>query len=88
MNKIGVYHGDVKEGNILFNLNTQRIGLIDWGLSFSTNSTNAKIPKLLKNKPLQYNLPFSIILFNFQSAASSIMLIVFKMVSTHLSLTT
>ena len=64
MNQIGVYHGDIKEGNILFNLNTQRIGLIDWGLSFSTNSKNAKIPKLLKNKPLQYNLPFSIILFN------------------------
>tara|TARA_Y200000002_G_scaffold373611_1_gene373020 strand:+ start:286 stop:1437 length:1152 start_codon:yes stop_codon:yes gene_type:complete len=64
MNELGVYHGDVKEGNILFNLHTHRIGLIDWGLSFSTNSKNAKIPKLLKNKPLQYNLPFSIILFN------------------------
>ena len=64
MNQLGVYHGDIKEGNILFNLHTHRIGLIDWGLSFSTNSKNAKIPKLLKNKPLQYNLPFSIILFN------------------------
>ena len=64
MNKMGVYHGDIKEGNILFNLNSQKIGLIDWGLSFYTKSQRPRIPKLLKNKPLQYNLPFSIILFN------------------------
>ena len=64
MNEIGVYHGDIKEGNILFNLNSQKIGLIDWGLSFYINSKRSRIPKLLKNKPLQYNLPFSIILFN------------------------
>lgn len=64
MNEMGVYHGDIKEGNILFNLNSQKIGLIDWGLSFYTKSQRPRIPKLLKNKPLQYNLPFSIILFN------------------------
>ena len=64
MNELGIYHGDIKEGNILFNLNSQKIGLIDWGLSFYTKSQRSRVPKLLKNKPLQYNLPFSIILFN------------------------
>ena len=64
MNELGVYHGDIKEGNILFNLNSQKIGLIDWGLSFYINSKRSRIPKLLKNKPFQYNLPFSIVLFN------------------------
>ena len=64
MNDLGVYHADIKEGNILFNMNTQRIGLIDWGLSFYLKSERAHIPKIIKNKPFQYNIPFSVILFN------------------------
>ena len=62
MNDRHVYHADIKESNILFNLHTQKIGLIDWGLSFYTKG--GRIPKIIKNKPLQYNLPFSVVLFN------------------------
>ena len=64
MNELGVYHADIKEANILFNMHTQRIGLIDWGLSFYLKSERAHIPKIIKNKPFQYNIPFSVILFN------------------------
>ena len=64
MNSIGVYHGDIKESNILVNPHTHGVGLIDWGLSFYTKKRSGRIPKILKNKPFQYNLPFSVILFN------------------------
>jgi hypothetical protein len=39
------------------------VRLIDWGLSMYTAS-GKNIPDVLLGKPLQYNLPFSIILFN------------------------
>jgi hypothetical protein len=63
MNKYHVYHADVKEANIVVDLRSKYVRLIDWGLSMYTTSGNS-IPSVLRNKPLQYNLPFSIILFN------------------------
>lgn len=63
MNNIGVFHGDVKESNMLFNPTTQHVGLIDWGLSFY-GTDRKQIPKVMKNKPFQYNYPFSLVLFN------------------------
>jgi serine/threonine protein kinase len=60
MNKLNVFHGDIKESNILVDdlFNTR---LIDWGLSTIYKSG---IPKGMYRRPFQYNVPFSVILFN------------------------
>jgi serine/threonine protein kinase len=62
MNKYHVYHADIKEANIVVDT-SKYVRLIDWGLSMYTAS-GKNIPDVLLGKPLQYNLPFSIILFN------------------------
>ncbi len=65
MNKYHVYHADIKESNILidaYNTQTMYVRLIDWGLSAYT--TGSTIPDVMWEKPFQYNLPFSIVLFN------------------------
>jgi hypothetical protein len=62
MNKYHVYHADIKEANIVVDA-SKYVRLIDWGLSMYT-ANGKNIPDVLENKPLQYNLPFSIILFN------------------------
>lgn len=60
MNKENIYHSDIKDTNILLDIDfTPR--LIDWGIS--TIYTPFKIPSSWKNKPLIFNSPFSIILF-------------------------
>ena len=77
MNKLNLYHCDVKNGNILVKENNGigsirgSIGgntglecrLIDWGLSVHHTNNNA-IPHRLYRRPFQYNVPFSVILFN------------------------
>ena len=64
MNKYHIYHADVKEANIVVDT-SKYVRLIDWGLSMYTpTASGMSIPSVLRNKPLQYNLPFSIILFN------------------------
>jgi hypothetical protein len=62
MNKYNVYHADIKEANIVVDT-SKYVRLIDWGLSMYTGSRK-DIPSVLQDKPFQYNLPFSIILFN------------------------
>jgi len=69
MNKKHIYHSDVKASNILFLMNDNngndiKVRLIDWSLTveyipFKNNS----FPKNWRNRPLQFNIPFSIILF-------------------------
>lgn len=61
MNQLEVYHCDIKESNILIKNNFAR--LIDWGLSTEFKH-GQPIPKVLCNRPFQYNIPFSNILFN------------------------
>ena len=61
MNRLGMYHGDVKDTNILYNPTTKHVALIDWGLSFSYKS--GPVPDIVSGRPFQYNLPFSLILF-------------------------
>jgi len=61
MNKLDVYHADVKESNILVG-SDNKARLIDWGLSAKTNGD--EIPNIFQRKPFQYNIPFSTILFN------------------------
>ena len=80
MNQVNLYHCDVKGSNILVqnendkeNLslipetnNTLITRLIDWGLSIykKDKSSNAGIPDKLDRRPFQFNVPFSVILFN------------------------
>ena len=80
MNKYHVYHADIKEANIVVDARIKYVRLIDWGLSMYTAS-GKNIPSVLQGKPLQYNLPFSIILFNdtFKTMYST-----FLKTSTHL----
>ena len=72
MNKSHIYHCDIKESNVLVkekekekdsNSNIIQTRLIDWGLSCEYKSPNS-IPKQLTRRPFQYNVPYSIILFN------------------------
>jgi len=64
MNKFNIYHCDVKESNILVNTaNGLHTTLIDWGLS-TKHDVASKIPDTIFERPFQYNLPYSSILFN------------------------
>jgi serine/threonine protein kinase len=62
MNRRGVYHCDIKESNIL--VDGQKARLIDWGLSASFHPGTHIIPRVLLNRPFQFNIPFSNVLFN------------------------
>ena len=70
MNKLHVYHGDIKDSNILAQVTDGRIftRIIDWGLSFvhrGTVETKTKdIPRKIYRRPFQFNVPFSSVLFN------------------------
>ena len=61
MNKSGLYHLDIKAGNLLIDSEDQ-IRIVDWGLSGI--STNKKAPDILGGRPVQYNCPFSSLLIN------------------------
>lgn len=61
MNKLGIFHSDVKDSNILVNPTCR---LIDWGLSTEYKPYYRKIPREWDQRPFQYNVPFSNILFN------------------------
>lgn len=65
MNKKGIYHCDIKDSNVLVQTYGNRVftRLIDWGLStlFTTEKT---VPTVLLNRPFQFNILFSNILFN------------------------
>lgn len=72
MNRLGVYHGDIKDSNVLVEVestNHMYTRLIDWGLSCyyqnSRTSTEKKalLPKEFTKRPFQFNMPFSVILF-------------------------
>ena len=66
MNKNHIYHCDVKETNILVDTKDGgfKTRLIDWGLSteYIPNKNN-KFPATWRNRPLQFNVPFSVIIF-------------------------
>lgn len=65
MNKEHVYHCDLKDSNILVsdNKNEMKTRIIDWGLS-TTYHKEKRIPNVLTQRPFQYNVPYSNILFN------------------------
>lgn len=68
MNKKRIYHCDLKSSNILVQeteeegSNKIKTRLIDWGLS-TTYHSGQPIPKNVLNRPFQYNVPFSVVLF-------------------------
>lgn len=68
MNQSNLYHCDVKGSNILVQASDTNLltRLIDWGLSvYKKNAkTNTGIPDKLDRRPFQFNVPFSVILFN------------------------
>jgi serine/threonine protein kinase len=61
MNKLNVFHCDVKDTNILIDSEYNSV-LIDWGFAFAKKGN--QIPKMLKRRPFQFNLPLSVILFS------------------------
>jgi serine/threonine protein kinase len=67
MNKRNVFHSDIKDSNVLVDSVSHKHRLIDWGLSVIMGNENENsIPKKWRDRPLQYNLLFSIILINGQ----------------------
>jgi hypothetical protein len=68
MNKKNIYHSDIKGSNILIDEQdknkTMIVRLIDWSLTTEyIPFENNEFPHNWKNRPLQFNVPFSIILF-------------------------
>ncbi len=63
MNANHIYHCDIKDSNILVDASvTPR--LIDWGLSTEyIPNRESPFPNTWRNRPLQFNVPFSVILF-------------------------
>lgn len=66
MNQKFIFHCDVKDSNILVDTNEQfETRLIDWGLTTSyIPFKNNPLPNVWKNRSIQYNVPFSVILFS------------------------
>lgn len=66
MNKLNVYHCDIKDGNVLVDIleTGLQTRLIDWGLSIVIDDAQKGIPRKLYRRPFQYNVPFSSVLFN------------------------
>jgi serine/threonine protein kinase len=68
MNEKNIYHCDIKDANILVDKTSKsneiKTRLIDWGLSCQyIPFKNNTFPSTWRNRPLQYNAPFSVILF-------------------------
>ena len=66
MNNLNCFHGDIKDGNILIGSNDDGIEsrLIDWGISFKHEYKKNEVPDELYRRPFQFNVPFSVIIFN------------------------
>jgi hypothetical protein len=67
MNRKNIYHCDIKDSNVLVDSSTTNLKarLIDWGLSTEyTPFENESFPKTWRNRPFQFNVPFSVIIFS------------------------
>ena len=66
MNKHNMYHCDIKDSNILIDSSsTLKARLIDWGLSTEyVANIRQPFPKTWRNRPFQFNIPFSIVIFS------------------------
>ena len=62
--KNGVVHGDIKPDNLMFNVSdSNKLVLIDWGLSFIADSYRKNVPEALYGLGIQWHHPFSSFLF-------------------------
>jgi hypothetical protein len=66
MNEKNVYHADIKDSNVLADDKSGlKTRLIDWGLSTQyVPFENNPFPKTWRNRPFQFNVPFSVIIFS------------------------
>jgi serine/threonine protein kinase len=77
MNQMNVYHSDIKDSNVLVDDSTTKVEttkvdttkvdtrLIDWGLANQYKPfQNEPFPRSWRNRPFQYNVPFSVIIFS------------------------
>ena len=66
MNKNNIYHCDIKDSNILVDdISSLKTRLIDWGLSTEyVPNIDQPFPKTWRNRPFQFNVPFSIVIFS------------------------
>ena len=70
MNKKGIIHCDLKGDNMLVNAEKLSRGepyvkVIDWGLGGKFNpSDKIAIPEAVRNRPIQFNAPWGVILFD------------------------
>jgi len=67
MNEKDIFHNDIKDSNVLVDDTSREIKtrLIDWGLSTSyLPFNNEPFPKPWRNRPFQFNVPFSVIIFS------------------------
>ena len=67
MNKKHIYHCDIKDSNILVQETETglKTRLIDWGLSTEyVPFKDQPFPSTWRNRPLQFNVPFSVIIFS------------------------
>jgi len=63
MNKLNILHNDIKGDNLLIDdtkKSKKDIKIIDWGLSLLIKDNL----NLMSGRPIQFNIPFSVILFN------------------------
>ena len=67
MNNKNIYHCDIKDSNVLIDdsSNELKARLIDWGLSTEyVPYKNNPFPNTWRNRPFQFNVPFSVIIFS------------------------
>ena len=60
MNQMNVFHCDIKDSNVLID-SEKKVRLIDWGLY--AEYVPKSLPQVWRNRPIQFNVPFSVILF-------------------------
>lgn len=67
MNKLGLFHCDLKGSNVLLS-DSLLPRVIDWGLSIfvppERHHKTTTIPSMLNGRPFQYNMPYSVVLLD------------------------
>lgn len=64
MNQRHIYHSDIKDSNVLIDTDN-KTRLIDWGLAVEyIPFKQHTFPNSWRNRPFQFNVPFSVILFS------------------------